>query len=179
MLATNTNTAASGGEAHRWASLVPEKRDRVTLKRYKLGIVPAVRSTVVRQSKEWGHLEAEGSIQRELLQCPCGGGPQDVHHLFMTCQRTEHVRHSVLAALRGAVSEHGTARDKGYHDAMPYDAKILASLSSRALFSQAVESAYKPAAAKAWAEGLSEETERLKVENVDLAAETTACVLGT
>ena len=179
MLTANTGTAKPLGEAHRWAALVPNKKDRVTLKRYKLGIIPGLRSTVARQSKEWGQLEPEGAVQRELLQCPCGGGPQDAHHLFMACQYTEHVRQSVLETLRRAVDEHGSPRDKGYLADMTYEGRVLASLSSRALFSHAVEAAYKPAAASVWATGLSDVVASLKVENADLAAEATACVLGT
>ena len=159
------------GAAKTWREHVPDAKDRVALRRARLGLIAGTKNQMARASPLWHQLEA--ADQHEVLACPCGGGAQDAAHVMMTCGDTVSLREEVESAVRAAVTQ-GTADDVQRVSGWTQEECVEFSLRTKPTLTRGAETSAKSASARAWRMGLEAVSRRLKAENADTTAETAA-----
>ena len=172
----NIDISKGESESSRWRQWVPNQKDRVGVRRIRLGLIEGLRSSAAVASREWRHLPAHA--QEEKIQCPCGGGYQDSHHMTTSCPTTAPVRGLAAKALERAVEDWGSAEDVHKLRAWGHQQKAMHTLRSMEEFSPKAEARARATAAAIWRTGMEAASRRLKAESARSAAETTASVTG-
>ena len=167
-----SQSAAAGATA--WREWVPHQKDRVAVRRLRMGLIEGLKPSAALPVVGWNTLPSEA--QETLLLCPCGRGIQDPAHVVTSCGRTENLRAEVLAHMEAAVMAVGNAQDKEKLMSMDQHQRVMHTLQSVPRFSEATERSIRGHAARLWRSGISSLSSRLMTENVDVTAETTASV---
>ena len=155
---------------------MPNASDRVLLRRFMMGGVPWVKSNLAKRCGCWD--EVPDHVKKDMMQCGCQGGVQDVEHMWWECQMMKHTRMCVLQCADNLVDEYCSGSEKVMWNGMSEKERLLHSVGVRKLFTDGLERKLKSQAAKLWVDGFTMFASRLEKENCDFKYQAEECVLG-